>query len=148
MTPAIRPMHAGDLPALQTLWVAAWQSTMPEIDFAARRDWLARHLDALHQAGAATLCATEDGAVRGFLAWFPETGLVEQLAVDPAHFGRGVATTLLDRVKRERPAGLHLLVNRENPRAVAFYRRAGFAIRAAATNPGGTRPVWRMGWPA
>jgi putative acetyltransferase len=144
----IRPMHADDLEALQTLWVAAWQATMPQIDFAARRDWLATHLQTLHEAGAMTLCATVDGTVRGFLAWFPETGLVEQLAVDPAHAGRGIATALLDRVKRERPAGLHLLVNQENPRAVAFYRRAGFAILAAATHPGGTRPLWRMAWPA
>lgn len=143
---AIRPFTPADLGALQTLWVAAWQRAMPEIDFAARRDWLAHHLARQHAEGAVSLCAVEAGAVRGFLTWFPASGLIEQLAVDPAHQGRGVATALLAHAKAERPAGLDLLVNQENPRAVAFYQRAGFRIREATTNPGGTRPVWRMVW--
>jgi putative acetyltransferase len=142
----LRPMRAADLPAIQALWVAAWQAAMPEIDFTARRAWLAPHLENLHDAGAVTLCAVADTRVVGFLSWFPATGLIEQLAVHPAHSGHGIGGTLLDAVKRERPAGLHLLVNQENPRAVAFYRRAGFAIREAGINPGGSRPIWRMAW--
>ncbi len=143
----LQPMRASDLPALQALWVAAWQGTMPEIDFAARQAWLATHLRDLHHAGAATLCAVPEATPVGFLTWFPADGLIEQLAVHPAHSSHGIGSALLDAVKQQRPAGLHLLVNQENPHAVEFYRRAGFGILAATTNPGGRRPVWRMAWP-
>jgi putative acetyltransferase len=148
----LQPMRAADLPAIQALWVAAWSATLPEIDFAARRDWLATHLAELHAAGASTLCATEGAtegaAIAGFLTWLPENGLIEQLAAHPARFGAGIGSALLAAVKQQRPAGLHLLVNQENPRAVAFYQREGFAIAGATTNPGGARPLWRMRWPA
>lgn len=140
-----RTMIEADLPAIQDLWVAAWQATLPAENFPARRAWLSSHLARLHEAGAETLCL---GAPEAFLTWFPATGLVEQLAVHPARFGHGLATTLLAAAKQVRPAGLHLLVNQENPRAIAFYQREGFVIAEATTNPGGTRPVWRMRWPA
>lgn len=148
MRPLLQPMRATDLPAIQALWVAAWQATMPAIDFTARQAWLASHLLDLHGAGAETLCAAPDTAVAGFLTWFPANGLIEQLAVHPTQFGHGIGSALLDAVKQRRPAGLHLLVNQENPHAVRFYRRAGFTVLEATTNPGGRRPVWRMGWPA
>ena len=153
----LHAMRAADLPAIQALWVAAWQARLPEIDFAARRDWLATHLAGLHAAGATTLCAVEGaaveagatghGAIAGFLTWLPADGLIEQLAAHPARFGAGIGYALLAAVKQQRPAGLHLLVNQQNPRAVAFYRREGFVIAGATTNPGGTRPLWRMRWP-
>lgn len=143
--PHPRRFRPADLPALQSLWVAAWQATLPEIDFAARSAWLASHLATLHADGAETLCI---GAPHGFLTWLPATGLVEQLAIHPARFGQGLATTLLATVKAARPQGLHLLVNQQNPRAIAFYRREGFTVTETTTNPGGTRPVLRMRWPA
>ncbi|OJY63455.1 MAG: hypothetical protein BGP12_10480 [Rhodospirillales bacterium 70-18] len=144
----LRPMAPPDLPALLDLWVAAWQATLPATDFAARRGWMEGHLAVLHAGGATTLCACAEGQTpSGFITFFAADGLVEQLAVHPDRFGAGLGTALLEAAKRRRPQGLHLLVNQENPRAVAFYRRAGFAIIAATTNPDGRRPVWRMAWP-
>lgn len=140
-------MHPDDRAALQTLWIAAWQATLPEVDFAAQRAWLADHLAALHAAGATTLCTGPRGQPTGFMTWFPADGLIEQLAVHPARFGTGPAAALLAAARAARPAGLHLLVNEENPRALAFYRREGFRVTDRTTNPGGTRPVLRMVWP-
>ncbi|MBS7540199.1 GNAT family N-acetyltransferase [Ancylobacter lacus] len=50
------------------LWVAAWQATLPQIDFAARAGWLAARLDELEAGGAVTRLAfagEQDGAEPG-----------------------------------------------------------------------------------
>ena len=41
---SIRPYVSADRDALVDLWVAAWRETMPEIDFEARRGWIAAFL--------------------------------------------------------------------------------------------------------
>lgn len=145
--PSPRPFQPDDLPAIQELWVAAWQAVLPGEDFAARRAWLADHLAAAHAAGAATLCLGPAAAPAGFLTWFAASGLVEQLAVHPRHAGRGLGAALLAAVRTARPEGLHLLVNQENPHAIGFYQSQGFRITERTTNPGGTRLVLRMVWP-
>jgi putative acetyltransferase len=147
MPNAPRPMPPEEMQAIQDLWVAAWQATMPDVDFAAQRAWLAEHLASLHAAGAQSLRTGPLGAPTGFITWFPADGLVEQLAVHPAAFGGGQAHALLAAAQAARPQGLHLLVNEENPRAIAFYRREGFRVVERTTNPGGSRPVLRMAWP-
>jgi putative acetyltransferase len=73
-------------------------------------------------------------------------GHMEQIAVHPASFGSGVGARLLEAAKVLCPTGLTLRVNQENPRAVAFYRRAGFVVTAEGVNPGGRRPVFDMAW--
>ncbi len=143
---AIRPCRPADTDALTALWIASWNATLPEVDFADRagwfRDWLAGHLTT-----GETLCA--ESAAReiiGFAGFDPSTGHMEQIAVAPAAFGSGVGKALLDGVKAACPGGVTLHVNQENPRAVAFYRREGFVVTGEGFNPGGQRPIYFMAW--
>ena len=70
----------------------------------------------------------------GYLACFVDTpgqGHVVSVYVAPSHRGTGLATELLDGVRRwaTQDAGLnrlHLFVHEHNDRATAFYRRYGF----------------------
>ena len=135
-------MAAGDEPALVSLWAKAWQATMPQIDFGARRSWLRDWLTELQEAGATVLVAFADGPI-GF-ATVDHEGLVDQLAVSPASQGRGVARMLVDAALARHPSGLHLTVNTGNERAVRFYKRYGFVISGHGMNPRSGLPVLEM----
>lgn len=144
----VRPMADGDLPAMLDLWVAAWRATMPQIDFAARRDWLADRLAIFASEGVTILCAADAaGAVAGFVTIDRQGAYLDQLAVAPRHFGDGVAATLLRAAKRESPRRIELLVNQDNPRAIRFYEREGFVRIEPTTSTTAGRPIWRMRWP-
>lgn len=142
----LRPVEDGDIPALVALWVAAWRVTMPEIDFARRADWLPDRLAGHRAAGVAVVCAVIDGAPVGFVTVDPASGHLDQLAVAPERFGAGVGAALLAEARRIAPAGLHLEVNQENPRAVRFYQREGFTIVGAGGIGAPPRPIWLMRW--
>ena len=139
-------MRPADLPAMLDLWVAAWQATMPAIDFTARRAWLADRLGAFSGDAVTIFCAVEAEAVVGFVTIDRRTGYLDQLAVTPAYFGRGIAGELLDAAKRASPRGIELLVNQDNPRAISCYERAGFARVEPSTSTVTGRPIWRMRW--
>lgn len=124
----LAPRRPEDLEPLTDLWVASWQAAMPQIDFAARRAWFIVHLAKTEKGGGTTLCAfAEDGRLAGFILLRAVPGYLEQIAIDPRHFGSGLATQLLDAAKSLCPAGLALDVNADNPRALRFYEREGFA---------------------
>ena len=144
----IRPYTPDDLPAISALWVAAWQVTLPAIDFAARAAWLEQHLPTLIANGTLVLCAVDAAdAPHGFATLDPATGDMDQLAVAPAAFGQGIAGALLTEIKRRAPGRVRLTVNQDNPRAVAFYRREGFTIVAEGANPNSGLRTWDMAWP-
>ncbi len=143
----VRPMRAADLPEMLDLWVAAWQATMPEIDFAARRDWLERQLAEFSRDGVTISCAVEADAVLGFVTIDHRTGYLDQLAVAPGTFGQGIAGQLLASAKQVSPRAIDLLVNQDNTRAIRFYEREGFIRVEPSTSTASGRPVWRMRWP-
>jgi diamine N-acetyltransferase len=81
------------------------------------------------------LVAERDGRALGYAYLTELDGAVAFLArlyVDPAHTGSGVGQQLLDRCLEEAGrrgcSGLRLTVWTANTRAIAFYRRNGFAI--------------------
>ncbi len=135
----LRAMRALDVPGMRALWIAAWEATFPDIDFAARGDWLEGRLV------GEVVCAVEGDAVCGFIT-IGAAGEIDQLAVAPAWFGRGVGTALLAHA-RERRGRLRLSVNQGNPRAVAFYRREGFRMVGGGVNPQSGLAIWEMEWP-
>jgi putative acetyltransferase len=53
---------------------------------------------------------------------------------------------LVDEAKRRSPAGIRLLVNTDNARAIRFYERNGFVQAGEDVNPTSGRPVLRMEW--
>jgi putative acetyltransferase len=52
----------------------------------------------------------------------------------------------MDDAKRLAPAGITLLVNTDNERAIRFYARNGFAHAGDDVNPTSGRPVLKMEW--
>jgi len=142
----LRPATAADRPAMADLWVASWVRTLPEIDFEARRPWLAAHLDTLAAEGALIRAAEREGIVAGFVAIHPATGYLDQIAVAPAFWGQGAAEALMAEAKRLSPALVALDVNQENPRAVRFYEKMGLAITGEGENPDSGRRTFRMEW--
>ena len=82
----------------------------------------------------------------GFVTVDPKTGYLDQIVVAPEHWGSGVALALLDEAKRLAPAGLDLLVNKDNTRAIRFYEKHGLAYAGEDKNPVSGIPVNRMRW--
>lgn len=143
----IRPFVGADLSPAADLWVASWRLTMPDIDFEARRPWFLQHVATLTAQGTQILVAEEaDGTPAGFVMIDPATRYLDQLAVAPACWGKGAAEALMEAARAASPAGIVLDVNQDNPRAVAFYRRAGLEITASGANPMSGRTTWRMEW--
>ncbi|MCK0198289.1 GNAT family N-acetyltransferase [Ancylobacter sp. 6x-1] len=146
---AFRDAGPDDRPAMLPLWVAAWQATLPAIDFAARVAWFEGRLDELAGSGAITRLAfdqRETGALAGFVVVSPATRYLDQLVIGPRWFGTGIADALLGEARRLSPAGLDLHVNQDNPRAVRFYEREGFVRREAGINPRSGLAIWRYEW--
>lgn len=74
---------------------------------------------------------------------------VQMLFVEPEFFGRGVGGALL-RHARNRHGALHLEVNEQNARALAFYQRQGFEItgRSPLDSEGRPYPLLHLAWRA
>lgn len=132
---------------LVDLWVAAWRTAMPDIDFDGRRVWFDRHLDALEGAGARILVAEAAGMPAGFVSVDPGRRHLDQLAVHPDQQGSGIASLLIEAAKALSPPGLVLDVNRDNPRARRLYARHGFIELSAGRNPSSGLPTLRLAWP-
>ncbi|MCK0208109.1 GNAT family N-acetyltransferase [Starkeya koreensis] len=141
------------MPAMTDLWVEAWQETIPEIDFEARRGWLCHRIGTLIDEGAVIEVALPevrpdegDAAPRllGFVSVDPRTGYIDQLVVHPDHWGAGVAHRLIASAAAHSPARLALDVNEQNERAVRFYEKAGFTVTGHGVNPTSGRPTLRM----
>lgn len=130
------------------MWVAGWNRTLPEIDFETRRAWLYEHLQRLAADGALIRVARPGRGekIAGFVTIHPETGYLNQLAVAPAFWGRGLAEALMAEAKRLSPRLVALDVNTDNPRAVAFYEKQGLVITGDGKNPLSDRPTYRMEW--
>lgn len=144
----LRAIIPQDHEGLVALWVRAWQPVFPQIDFAARRDFIRARLVEYGTPPCLALML-EDA---GFLLLNPLTGELEQIAVDPAFQGKGlarqpsVATLLLEEAKRLSPQGLHLSVNQHNLRAIRFYTRHGFTMTGQGTSAASGLPLFFMRW--
>lgn len=142
----IAPALPAHRPAMADLWVDSWVKTLPEIDFNARRPWLEGHLDQLRAGGALIRVALAGAEVAGFVVIHPGTGYLDQLAVAPAFWGKGVAEALMGAARRLSPSLVTLDVNQDNPRAVRFYEKMGLAVVSEGQNPLSGRRTFRMEW--
>ena len=82
----------------------------------------------------------------GFVTVDPATLYLDQIVVEPEHWGFGVGSALIAEAKRISPNGLDLDVNTDNARAIRFYAKAGFVVLGAGKNPISGRPIHRMSW--
>lgn len=137
----LRPLVVADVAPLVALWVAAWQETMPAIDFAARAPFITA---VLREHAEGTIVAADVRAALGFACL--EGAYLHQLVVAPAAMGRGVGRRLVEAAKTRAATGLSLDVNIANERAVRFYRRAGFVVVAEGRNAASGLATYAMRW--
>jgi putative acetyltransferase len=141
----LRPYRAEDEDAAIRLWQQTWQQAYPSIDFAARVAWWRERWRGELVPNAAIMVAEQAGALVGFVT-IDATGYLDQLVVDPIHWGSELANALVDEAKRLSPNGVTLLVNKDNARAIRFYERNGFVHAGEDVNPTSGRAVLRMEW--
>ena len=141
----LRPYGAEDEDAAIELWRRTWQQAYPNIDFDARVAWWRERWRSELVPKAAIIVAEEANALIGFVT-IDRSGYLDQLVVDPAHWGSKLASTLVDEAKRASPDGVTLLVNKDNARAIRFYERNGFVHAGEDVNPTSGRPVLKMAW--
>jgi ribosomal protein S18 acetylase RimI-like enzyme len=125
----VRTARSTDEPWLRTLLYASLLEEYgrfdPE-DFA--DEWRAR----IRATNRTIWVAEEDGEPAGFLwtVYLPDPSFPEgdtyiyYVAVDPAYRGRGIAATLLRKLRAETPGAIRLLVRHDSP-AKRLYERLG-----------------------
>jgi len=142
----LRPYTPADEDAAIELWRRTWAQHYPHIDFDARVAWWRGRWRNELVPTAQIVLAEKDGALAGFVTVDPRTHYLDQIVVAPAHWGTGLAHALLDEAKRRSPAGLYLLVNKDNARAIGFYGKHGFVYDGDDKNPVSGIAVNRMRW--
>ena len=141
----LRPYRAADEDASIALWQQTWQQAYPSIDFAGRVAWWRERWRNELLPNAEIIVAEQANALIGFVT-IDGSGYLDQLVVSPDHWGSELANALVDEAKRLSPAGVTLLVNKDNARAIRFYERNGFAHAGEDVNPTSGRPVLKMAW--
>ena len=141
----LRPYRPEDEAAAIDLWHRTWQQAYPQIDFAARLEWWRERWLKDLVPNASIVVAEQDGALTGFVT-IDGDGYLDQLVVDPDHWGSDAARLLVEEAKRLSPSGVTLLVNKDNTRAIRFYERNGFAHAGDEVNPTSGRPLLKMMW--
>jgi putative acetyltransferase len=142
----LRPYAGADEDAAIELWRRSWQEAYPDIDFAARVDWWRERWRQELAPRAAIVVAESGAAIVGYVTVDPNSGYLDQIVVAPEFWGGTVGADLLAEAKRLSPARLELQVNNDNPRAIRFYEKHGFALAGDDVNPVSGRPVYRMAW--
>jgi putative acetyltransferase len=142
----LRAYTSADEGAAIELWRQTWQEAYPAIDFAARLDWWRERWRSELVPSAEVVVAEAAGALVGFVTVNRTTGYLDQIVVAPRHWGAGIAEMLLDEAKRLSPRRLELHVNKDNARAVGFYRKHGFTVAGEDVNPRSGAPVYVMRW--
>jgi putative acetyltransferase len=142
----LRPYTEADEDVAIELWRRTWAAHFPHIDFDSRVAWWRERWRQDLVPVTAIVVAECDGALAGFMTIDQKTGYLDQIVVAPEHWGKGVAPALLDAAKQLSPAGITLLVNKDNARAIRFYEKHGFAYAGEDKNPVSGIPVNRMTW--
>lgn len=141
----LRPYTVRDEDIVIALWHRTWSQAYPDIDFTARLDaWRIRWRDELAPT-AKIVVAEKNATIAGFVT-VDTTGYLDQLVVDPDLWGSTLGDALIHAAKSMSPAGITLLVNTDNARAIRFYKRNGFVYTHDDVNPVSGRPVHGMAW--
>lgn len=157
MSFALRAPNPADVDALAELHVATWREAyahlLPEDFFTdefleGRRRMWTRLTSEAPEGVRVSLAETPDGEIVGFAVagsslpdeehGVPRDLQLFMIYVAAAHYGTGAGQALLDAALGPGPA--LLWVAKENPRAIAFYRRNGFELDGAEQrDPGAPR---------
>ena len=142
----LRAYAQADFEAVGAFWVEAWRATGIAVDFAERKPWLKAHLAALQEGGVDVLVAIDErDAPIALLTIDSRSGDLDQLCVAPAAQGRGLAHALIEEAKSRARGVVTLDVNVDNARALALYRREGFAEIGQGVSAAGL-PTLKLRW--
>jgi putative acetyltransferase len=146
MALVLRPYRDQDREPAIALWQRAWAAAMPEIDFAQRLSWWRTRWSEELVPNNRVVVAEEAGNLAGFVVIDPKSGWLDQIVVEPARWGSGIAEQLFEEAKRLSPSGINLDVNQSNARAVRFYERVGFKRTGEGVNALSGRPTFLYEW--
>ncbi len=148
MALAFHDYVSAHLPELVDLWVESWSEVYPDINFNERRAWFVDHVMAWADADEPVRIAfdTANGSMAGFILINTRTTLLDQICVDIAWKGRGVAEALMAEARRLSPHEIRLDVNAMNHRAIRFYEQEGFVKTGEGVNPRSGLPIFRYRW--
>jgi putative acetyltransferase len=146
MIVTLRPYLPADENEAVELWRRTWAKHYPHIDFDARVPWWRERWRNELVPVADIILANTDSMLVGFVTVDRKTGYLDQIVVAPERWGGGIAAALINEAKRLSPGGLTLLVNKDNDRAIAFYRKHGFVDDGEDRNPVSGIPVNKMRW--
>jgi putative acetyltransferase len=142
----LRPYRAADEEEAISLWHRTWQVAYPRLDFTARLDWWRKRWREELVPVARIMIAERAGEMVGFVTVDPATGYLDQIVVAREAWGLRIADALIAEAKHISPAGLDLLVNTDNLRAIRFYEKQGFAVTGTDVNPRSGAPIHKMAW--
>jgi putative acetyltransferase len=146
MIVTLRPYLPADENEAVELWRRTWAKHYPRIDFDVRVPWWRERWRNELVPTADIILANTDSMLVGFVTVDRKTGYLDQIVVAPERWGGGIAAALINEAKRLSPGGLTLLVNKDNDRAIAFYRKHGFVDDGEDRNPVSGIPVNKMRW--
>ncbi len=137
-----RPVAAGDMACLVTVWLNGWLST--GIALAEQPTFLilrARIEREIVTGRWQITVAVVDGELVGFVAISPAAGVVEQLFVAPEHHRQGIGLALLMLARADMPNGSSLWTHADNFGAAAFYTKAGMILVGPGIHPKQGHPI-------
>ena len=121
----LRRARASDAEVIANVWLRSRRASIPSIPEPVHSDeevraWVS---DVLLPDGGTWVVEDESGVI-GMMS--VREGWIDQLYVDPAHFGCGAGTRLLAQAQELYPRGLDLWTFQSNVRARRFYEAHGF----------------------
>lgn len=128
---------------IMTIWLTATLKAHPFIDHSY---WM-RYYDAVknrYLAAAATYVSIQKGRVMGFIS-IMGGDTIGALFVDTRHQHRGIGRALVCHAQGLYP-DLRLFVYAQNKHAVAFYKKAGFAVQNEHTDTDTGEREYTMRW--
>jgi GNAT superfamily N-acetyltransferase len=121
----VRPATASDTEVIASVWLRSRKASIPSIPKPVHSDEEVRRWvsDVLLPNGGTWVVENEIEVI-GMMS--VRDGWIDQLYVDPRHFGHGTGTRLLGQAKQLYPGGLDLWAFQSNVRARLFYEAHGF----------------------